>query len=108
MVDSTQRARWDTWMVQAQNFAKREIYMEAMARAQLVIDEVHAAIESASDDEKARLMRYRHRAERRQAKFREQFEVWNAAIAARRALATKNAATEMAEPLPIGSDQPIG
>ncbi len=108
MADFSSRERWDTWMVQAQKFAEREVYMEAMARADLVLQECDLAIAQAVEPElRTRLERYRYRAERRKAKFREQFEVWNARIAARRSAATLNAATEMARPLPLGPTEPI-
>lgn len=95
-------------MVQAQKFAEREVYMEAMARADLVLREVDLAIAAAEEPAtRTRLERYRHRAERRKAKFREQFEIWNARIAARRSAATLHAADEMARPLPLGPSEPI-
>ncbi|MEM6956878.1 MAG: hypothetical protein AAF411_22655 [Myxococcota bacterium] len=108
MAELTQRERWDKWMVQAQAFAKRENYIDALARAQMVLDEVSAALKAEADPKEAsRLRRYEARAQRRRDTFEESFDVWNAKIAARRAASTANAAEEMAAPLPLGPDELI-
>ncbi len=101
--------QWDAWMVQAQNFAKRENYIDAMARAGLVIDAVEKALataqEGGADKEAARLTRYLARATRRQATFEADFHQWNEKIAARRAASTAASAEEMARPLPLPADE---
>lgn len=105
MKDLTARERWDIWMVQAQRFARRENYIDALGRARLVLSEVDASLLEASGDEKAKLERFRHRVQRRMQSFRKQFDAWNAQIAARRAASIANADAEMARPLPLGPDE---
>ena len=107
MAELTRQERWDKWMVQAQAFAAREHYIDAIARAQLVVDEVEDAVKGAAGTHKERLERYLRRAVRRQETFQASFDEWNAKIAARRAAATANAAAEMARPLPLGPDELI-
>ena len=107
MKDVTPRERWDLWMHQAQRFADRENYIDALGRARMVLEEVSttlaALIESGIDDE--RLERFKSRVERRMAQYRKQFDIWNAKIAARRAANTAAAEEEMKRPLPIGPDE---
>lgn len=107
MKDLTPRERWDIWMVQAQRFARRENYIDALGRARLVLAEVDTAIAEATEQDKAKLERFRHRVQRRIESFRKQFDAWNAKIAARRAASIANADAEMARPLPIGPDELI-
>lgn len=105
MKDLKARERWDIWMVQAQRFARRENYIDALGRARMVLGEVDAVLQEASGDEKAKLERFRHRVHRRMESFRKQFDAWNAKIAARRAASIANADAEMARPLPLGPDE---
>lgn len=108
MAKLNDQERWDKWMVQAQDFAKREKYLEAIARSGLVINEVSAAVDKASEGrERNRLERVLKRAERRREIFQAAFDEWNSAIARRRALATQNAAEEMARPLPLPKNELI-
>ena len=107
MKDLTARERWDIWMVQAQRFARRENYIDALGRARMVLGEVDGALADATDDEKPKLERFRHRVVRRIESFRKDFQAWNAKIAARRAASIANADAEMARPLPLGPDELI-
>ncbi|MBX3251592.1 MAG: hypothetical protein KF901_30715 [Myxococcales bacterium] len=106
MKDQSRRERWDVWMVQAQRFARRENYIDALGRFRLVLAEVDDAIENELDPEElASLKRYRARADRRVAHTRAAFEAWNAAIAARRQKWTDEADQEMKRPLPLGPNE---
>lgn len=107
MAELSPQERWDKWMVQAQNFAKRDNFLDALARAEMVLTEVNAALEDAAPEDRRSLERYRHRATRRHETFEASFEVWNKRIAERRAAATANAAEEMARTLPLGPDENI-
>ena len=107
MMDPSPRERWDVWMVQAQRFARRENYIDALGRVRLVLREVDAAIEAASGEERASLERFKARAERRAAQIRETFDAWNAKIAARRQTWTDAADEEMKRPLPLGPGEHI-
>ena len=107
MNDSNPRSRWDMWMVQAERFAKRENYIDALGRARLVLSEVERALKETEGKERESLSRFRHRVERRVARIRERFEAWNAKIAARRAKWIENAEEEMSRPLPLGPDERI-
>ncbi|MCA9615746.1 MAG: hypothetical protein H6721_08310 [Sandaracinus sp.] len=107
MMDASPRERWDVWMVQAQRFARRENYIDALGRLRLVLGEVDAAIESAEAGERMSLERYKARVERRVAQIRAAFEAWNAKIAARRQSWTDAADDEMKRPLPLGPGEII-
>ncbi|HJL01679.1 MAG TPA: hypothetical protein RMH85_09485 [Polyangiaceae bacterium LLY-WYZ-15_(1-7)] len=108
MKDLTPRERWDVWMVQAQRFARRENYIDALGRLRLVLREVDEAVAAEADPAaKKKLERFRHRVARRRDRIREKFETWNAAIAARRAQNTADAEQEMKRPLPLGPDEHI-
>ena len=107
MKDMKPRERWDVWMVQAQRFAARENYIDALGRVRLVVREVEEALTDARDTERARLQRFLHRVCRREERIRTQFEAWNAKIAARRQAAIADAADEMKRPLPYGPDEQI-
>ena len=107
MKDVTPRERWEVWMHQAQRFADRENYIDALGRARMVLREVTDVLEAGGLDEKQaqRTQRFSARVERRMKGYRKSFEVWNAKIAARRAAAIASAEQEMAQPLPIGPDE---
>jgi len=108
MKDVTPRERWDTWMVQAQRFARRENYIDALGRVRRVLAEVDATLADEADAEtKERLERFRHRVARRQQRIRDQFEAWNAKIAARRQASIAAADDEMKRPLPLAADEQI-
>lgn len=106
-MDASPRERWDVWMVQAQRFARRENYIDALGRLRLVLSEVDAALESDEGSERASLERYKARVERRVAQIRSAFEAWNAKIAARRQSWTDAAGDEMKRPLPLGPGELI-
>ncbi|MEM9070212.1 MAG: hypothetical protein AAGE52_17025 [Myxococcota bacterium] len=101
------RERWDVWMVQAQRFARRENYIDALGRIRLVVEQVDDAIALAEESQRDKLQRYRDRVHRRMLAIRKQFDAWNAKIAERRAKATAEADAEMKRPLPIGPDELI-
>ncbi|MAQ13189.1 MAG: hypothetical protein CMN30_33040 [Sandaracinus sp.] len=107
MKDVTPRERWDLWMHQAQRFADRENYIDALGRTRLVLQEIQATLEAGDPHsrEHQRLEKFASRVEGRMKGYRKSFEIWNAKIAARRAAATANAEQEMAQPLPIGPDE---
>jgi len=107
MKDVTPRERWEVWMHQAQRFADRENYIDALGRARMVLREVTEALETGDLDEKdaQRLKRFAARVERRMKGYRKSFEIWNAKIAARRAAAIAASEQEMARPLPLGPDE---
>lgn len=109
MMDMKPRERWDAWMVQAQRFARRENYIDALGRVRRVLEEVQSAVDAETDAaELERLRRFAHRVEKRHQRIRDQFEAWNEKIRARRQAATDNAANEMACPMPIGPNEMIG
>ncbi len=105
MKDLTSRERWDVWMVQAERFARRENYIDALGRLRLILNEVTAALKGASDADRSGLESFRARVERRHTAVRTKFEVWNAKIAKRRQLYTDQAGEEMQRPLPLGPDE---
>ena len=106
MKDVTPRERWDVWMHQAQRFADRENYIDALGRARLVLREVNETLAGDLDEkERTRLERFVARVERRMKGYRRSFEQWNAKIAARRAASIAAADEEMKRPLPIGPDE---
>ena len=105
MKDLTSRERWDVWMVQAERFARRENYIDALGRLRLILREVGETLETANDDERPKLLRFRARVERRRDTIRAKFEAWNAKIAARRQSWTEQADAEMKRPLPLAPDE---
>ena len=108
MKDVTDRERWDVWLVQAQRFARRENYIDALGRVRMILSGVDAALTTvADDDDRTKLLRFRHRIEKRTSAIQKQFDEWNAKIAARRALSIANAEAEMERALPLGPDERI-
>jgi len=107
MKDVTPRERWEVWMHQAQRFADRENYIDALGRARMVLREVTRVLEheELEEREEQRLQRFASRVERRMKGYRKHFEIWNAKIAARRAAYIAAAEEEMARPLPMGPDE---
>ncbi len=77
-------------LAQAANFARRENFADAMARAKAAL-----RLASESGDAVSKAL-----AEQAVASYSASFEAWNAAIAQRRALRTENAAFEEKKPLP--------
>jgi molecular chaperone GrpE (heat shock protein) len=101
----TEEERWAVWMVQARRFAERENFLDAVARMQLVRDEVRNAVGQATNaTERARLRSRLARANEQLARMQSQFEVWRSKIAERRQHTIDQAAEEMARPLPVRSD----
>ena len=106
MTDANLPERWNVWMVQAERFARRENYIDALGRTRLVLAEVDDALASTQDEtQRAELVRFRAYVERRMKAIREQFDQWNAKIAARRAQSIAQAEEEMKRPLPYGPDE---
>ncbi len=94
-----------TWMVQAQNFAKRENYPDAVARAKLVRDEVASALSVETDvRRRSQVEQYLGSVETELADLREQYRRWSQAIAARRQATIDNVDEEFARPLPLPVD----
>ncbi len=101
MTDVSHEQRWGVYLVQAQNFAKRENYIDAVSRAGLVVDEVAEALSHATDAAtRERLGEFLVRARKQREAMQAKLDAWNAAIAARRAKVIEGAAEEMARPLP--------
>lgn len=106
MIDASDNERWAVWMVQARRFAERENFTDAVARAELVCNEVKRALASEQDlVRQGRLKRKLARFEKQTADLRSRLEEWRGAIAARRARTIADAAEEMARPLPLSVDQ---
>ncbi len=97
--------RWAVWMVQAQNFAKRQNFTDAVSRMKLVRDAVRASLAAATDPkQRERLERHLLRAEEQLGALSAQYDAWRAEIAARRQHTIDQAAEEMARPLPMRAD----
>ncbi len=100
MTDVRDEQRWGVYLVQAQNFAKRENYVEAVSRAGLVVDEAEAALAGATGEDRERVAEVLLRARKLQKAYQASLDAWNARIAARRAKVIEGAEAEMARPLP--------
>jgi hypothetical protein len=97
--------RWAVWMVQAQRFARRENFTDAVARTRLVRDSVQKALGGATDPkQRERLERHLARAEEQLASTESQYDAWRSEIAARRQHTIDQAEEEMARPLPVPVD----
>jgi chromosome segregation ATPase len=97
--------RWAVWMVQAQRFAARQNFTDAVARVKLVRDAVEAALGRAVDStDRARLERHLARAEEQLQSLESQYDAWRSAIAERRQHTIDQAEEEMSRPLPIPVD----
>ena len=102
MNDKSLEERWGIWMTQAQNFEKRENYVEAVSRAGLVSRSVSEALAHEVDpDTRARYEQMRLMAEKRREALQRKLDAWNAKIAAHRAAVIAGAAEEMSRPLPL-------
>lgn len=98
--------RWNVWMVQARNFAKRENYPDAVARMRIVRKSMEDALAHESDARaKARIEAHLARAEELLSDLESQAEAWRSAIAARRQETIDQAPEEMARPLPLAADE---
>lgn len=97
--------RWAVWAVQARRFAKRENYVDAVARMDLVRSSIRETLGDVSDArQRVRLEGLLSRAEDQLAELREQHDAWRSAIAARRQHTIDSAEEEMARPLPTRAD----
>ncbi|MEM7137941.1 MAG: hypothetical protein AAF500_15260 [Myxococcota bacterium] len=98
--------RWDVWIVQARNFAKRENYTDAVARLRLVRTSVEEALADAPDGPiQNRLAQRLARADELLASLEARGEAWRNAIATRRQETIDQAEEEMARPLPLAADE---
>jgi hypothetical protein len=102
MNDKSLEERWGIWMTQAQNFEKRENYVEAVSRAGLVAQSVSEALALEVDpNTKARYAQLQLRAEKQRESLQRKLDAWNAKLAAHRAAVIAGAAEEMSRPLPL-------
>ncbi|MEM8609500.1 MAG: hypothetical protein AAGF92_20530 [Myxococcota bacterium] len=98
--------RWNVWIVQARNFAKRENYADAVARMRVVCNAVRDAMAQTTDaGDRARLNAHLARAEELLHDVESRADAWRSAIAARRQETIDQAAEEMARPLPLAADE---
>lgn len=101
MKDVNREQRWIAQMVQAQNFARKDQHLDAVARAATVRDEVARAITAETDPAaRARLERLLKRVTRQHDKLEAAFEAWRQDIEAKRQERIRNADEEMRRPLP--------
>ncbi len=106
MKDMTPLERWNVWLTQAQRFARRENYIDALGRARLAHEAVTEALAETEDEtQQRRYARFKARVERRVAAIEKDFAEWNAKIAARRQAMIAAAEEEMARPLPLGPNE---
>lgn len=104
MKDENQE-RWMVWMVQAQRFAERENYPDAVARMKLVHDEVAACLSTTRDEKRRlKLSLFLERVEKQLEDLKGKHARWRAAIAERRRATIDNAVQEFARPLPNATD----
>lgn len=100
----SQQEEWAVGMAQAQRFAARENYFEAVGRARSVHTEVVAALESSksSGDAKlsGRLERFLFQVNAELGALEVSQRAWNARLAEIRAKSLAGAAEEMSRPLP--------
>jgi ElaB/YqjD/DUF883 family membrane-anchored ribosome-binding protein len=88
-------------MVQAQRFAARQNFTDAVARVRLVRDAVEAALgRAANSTDQGRLERHLARAEEQLQSLESQYDAWRSAIAERRQNTIDQAEEEMSRPLP--------
>ncbi len=97
--------RWAVWMVQAQRFAKRENFTDAVARLKLVQEAVQEALAEATDPkQRERIERHLARADEQLSSMESRLQAWRSEIAARRQHTIDQAEEEMARPLPVPVD----
>lgn len=93
--------RWSVSLVQAQRFARRDNFVDAIARARGVRDDVRAALAAEVDvGARQKLEGLLRVAERALGSYEIAFADWNGKIAAARAERMANAAVEQSTPLP--------
>ncbi|MFW6049597.1 MAG: hypothetical protein ACODAU_00405 [Myxococcota bacterium] len=101
MKDLSQEERWVVQMAQARNFARREQYADAVARAAGIRNEVTGVLRAETDPaRRARLERLLERVEKLHAQLRSQFQAWREEIERKRQARIRNAPEEMQRPLP--------
>jgi len=97
--------RWAVGMVQAERFAARQNFADAVARMKLLRDQVGVALSEAADPkQRERIERYLARAEEQLTSMESQYDAWRSEIAVRRQRTINHAAEEMAAPLPVPAD----
>jgi hypothetical protein len=97
--------RWAVWMVQADRFAQRENFTDAVARTRLVRDAVQQACGEATDPRhRQRLEWHLARANEQLASMELRHDAWRLEIATRRKNTIDQAEEEMARPLPVEAD----
>lgn len=102
MKDMSPEQRWTVRMVQARNFAAKEQYVDAVARAGEVRAEIEGALAGETDAaRKARLQRQLERVKTQHEAYKAEFERWRAAIRVRRQERIEHAPEEMERPLPL-------
>ena len=106
IVSGDDEERWAVWMVQARAFAKRENFVDAVARAACVCDAVSQAVaEETEPSRRGRLQRYLVRVQEQKAGLQSELDAWRNAIAERRQQTIDGAEEEMARPLPVPADE---
>lgn len=93
--------RWFQMLAQAQRFADTDNTTDAAARARLVLEEVNAALATATEGTKVQLQRWQTRAEREAARFRELHQAWQAEVRARKEAFETREANAYNAPLPV-------
>lgn len=103
MKDVTQEQRWTQWLVQAQNFARREQFVDALARARLVRKHVEGELRTAADEERReRLQRYLNRVDRQIERIKRERDAWWKRIADRYQERIAHQDEVVSQPLPGG------
>lgn len=101
MSDKNREQEWVLQLHQAENFAAKENYLEAVGRARSLCRELESYI---SSDPDARVQAILLQAKGALSRYEGLFESWNSKIAARRENATLAAEEEMKRPLPLPAD----
>ncbi len=102
MKDVTPEERWAIQLVQAENFALRENFSEAVVRARRVLRDVESALRTEVDGSRRRqLERLRTQAAGRTQAFQAQYDAWNQALLERREATIQSAEAQMSAPLPV-------
>ena len=101
MKDVSNEERWQVMLVQARRFAEKESYVDAVARARLVRDQMREARRQARGaDEVARLERSLVPVERELTGYEQQNTAWRERITALARARREGAEEEMRRPLP--------
>lgn len=97
----TQLEHWQVGMTQAQRFAARDNYFEAVGRLEAIGGEIDTALAAATDAKvRGRLERLRFQVTSQIRELSAKHAAWNARIAAIRDSHLQGAAEEMRRPLP--------